>query len=342
MRKINLLHRVAIILFCSLIAIGCKKPVHSSNPTPNNSRLLSFTKITTIALSSSNLPPSTINENYRLYYDNSNRLINITFTSNDSFTIHKSIDFIYSNDTVFKRITNLLNNTIVERDTFIYNSTGQLVTAYTPLLITQFQYYGSLLSTLTVSGVNDSGTTISAVSNYTSDDADFLAHTYDGNLTAKLPANRLAPFRTKWYPYAATILNQVYFSPAYVPHHIVGYTDVLTNYNEAPVLFTSVDTNAVTDTCYFPGALFRKESYHFYTEMANRVGDYMQLQSLIMYGYNIYQNKHLVESISSTGRHANISYDIDAYNTITQTKVTVVDSVLDKYYYNYSMQYETY
>lgn len=341
MRKKYLLHLAATTLIISAIGTSCKKPVHSYNPTPNNVRLQSYTKITSIQLSSSNLPPSTINENYRFYYDAGNRLNRIIFTSNDSFNIHKSIDFTYSHDTVFKTTVNVLTKDTTEIDTLVYNSQGQLTSAFTPALTSEYQYFGKLLATFTKTARNDSGTSISAASTYTSDNGDFLAHLYDGNLKVTLPSGRKAPFRIHWFPYLTTINNIVFYSGTPVPHHTTGYTDVYTNYNESPVYFTSEDTTGAKDSLLYPGSLWRKETYHFYTEQANRPGDYLQLQSFTMYGYNVYQNSHLVESISSQNRHANISYKFDAYNNITQTSVVVVDSVLNKYTYTYDLQYET-
>lgn len=341
MRKIHLLHLAIIALSCTFIGTSCKKPLHSSNPIPNNIRLQAYTRITQITTTASPGTVSTISENYRFYYDAANRVSGIIFTSNDSFNIHKKIDFKYMSDSVYKTTTDILTNSIVERDTFIYNSQGQLTTAYMPGVMTQFQYYGKLLAGYTMTAHNDSGTTISASHSYTSDNGDFLAHLYDGNLVATLRSNRTSPFQSAWTPFK--YLNpkvRLYLTPTL--HTPSGYSDNLANYDDGPVKLTTIDNYGYTDTLEFPGELWRKESYHFYTEMANRTGDYLQIQSFTNYGYNIYQNNHLVEEISSANRHANISYDIDAYNKITQTKVSVLDSALNKFDYLYKYDYETY
>ena len=345
MRIKYLIYLATIVVICTYIGTSCKKPVHSSNPTPNNSRLLSYTKITTItnSLGGSLITPSTVNENYRFYYDDLNRVNRIIFTSNDSFQKQLSSVFTYASDSVFKAVTNVMTNSIIERDTFIYNSLKQLTTAYTPHLITSFQYYGKLLATYSMTSHSDSGILMSTTSTYTSVNGDLLAHNYDGTLTATLPSRRYTPFSTAWYPgFYRHYVDTFVVTGTGVPHTGTGYTDVYTNYNEAPIMLTSNDYYNKKDTGNFPGALWRKESYHFYTEMPNRIGDYLTIQSFTKYGYNVYQNSHLVEEIISVNRHANISYNIDAYNNITQANVVTLDSVLNKYSDVYNFQYETF
>jgi len=331
MKKIYLLHLVAIVLICSFIGTSCKKPSHSNNPIPNNSRLSSYSRITTTT--ATNGIATVLSENFSFYYDPTNRVIKMTYTNNDGLVArNENTVYDYTHDTVIKTVTNILNNSLIEKDTLVYNSQGQLATAFTPNLTTTFQYYGKLLASYTIIGRNNKGTTVKAVTTYTSVNGDLLKHDYDGNLVANLSTNRKGPYDIKWIMYNGTITTQ----------NTSSATTTLANYNESPVVFASVDYNGVIDNIAFPGELWRKESYHFYTEMANRPGDYMWIQSFTQYGSNVYQNAHLVESISSMNRHANIDYSIDAFSHITQARVVTIDSVLNKYNYVYDYQYEVY
>ena len=333
MRRISLLYVAGIVLIGSLAGTSCKKPVHSNNPQPNNSRLLSYNKIT-VTVPSSNAATKTVTESYSFFYNDKNRVSRIIYTGNDVQRKHESIVFTYIGDTVLKETTNVLTNTLMERDTMVYNSAGQLTTVFTPGFTTTFQYYGKLLAITTLTARGSSGVTVSMNTSYTSVDGDLLAHAFDGRLTATMPSNRKPPFQTVWIPYV--------LGSAPASHSAAGNTDVYTDYKEDPILFTSKDYNDITDTAFFPGSLWRKESYHFYTEMADRTGDYLQIQSFTNYGYNVYQNKHLVESISSLNRHANITYDIDAFSLIKQASIVTLDSVLNKYTTTYDYQYEVY
>ena len=83
-------------------------------------------------------------------------------------------------------------------------------------------------------------------------------------------------------------------------------------------------------------------SFQYFKTMNNRIGDYLQLRSFLVYGVNIYQNSHLLNQTTSSGYINNITYLIDADSKITQTNATVSDSVGDVYYYTYNLAYETY
>ena len=61
-----------------------------------------------------------------------------------------------------------------------------------------------------------------------------------------------------------------------------------------------------------------------------------------MYGNNIYRNSHLVESMTARNKSAYITYDIDAFSKIIQTKYSVTDSVLNNRTAIYDIQYETF
>lgn len=334
MRKSFLLYVAAVMLVFSFIGTSCKKMIHSGAPTPNNERMVAYTKITTIKLNTP-IPraASTISENYRFYYDEVNRVTRMTYTGNDSFEIHKSITFTYKGDTIIKKTVNILNNVIVENDTFVMNSAGQITTAFTPNMVNTFDYFGKLLTRNGRTGSSYRNITITDFSTYTSVNGDFLKHTHDGNM--KITLNGLTlPLKVMKilsYPNIDTQFMYQYNSNDYSKANTYRQTYVYVK-----------DTVDNADSFMYPGQSFVNEGYHFYTEQANRTGDYLQLQSFTMYGKNIFQNSHLVESITSSNRNASIAYTIDAFNKITQTRVEEVDSVLNKYTTVYDIQYETY
>ena len=82
--------------------------------------------------------------------------------------------------------------------------------------------------------------------------------------------------------------------------------------------------------------------YEYYKTMGDRIGDYLQLHSFLVYGQNIFQNSHLVNQTVSAGYTTNINYLIDADSKITQTNATVTDSVGNVYNYTYNLTYENY
>jgi hypothetical protein len=332
----------ALILLFAITGTSCKKKIHSNAPTPNNVRMVGYTKITTIKMT---VPvagvPSTINENYRFYYDEQNRVSRVIYTGNDSFEIHKTITFKYSGDTIYKTILNVLNNSFVEKDTFVTNSEGLIVSSFTPNLIDRYEYYGQLLARTIRTATSYRHINMTAQTTYTSVNGDFLKNYYDGVLTTDF--NNLR-----------TPLDGIYeqvVSPTKVNTTVLNnynsMTHTMNGYNYSPIFLYVIDTTYDSsprreDSLVYPGSEWVNESYHFWTEDANRTGDYLQLLSFTMFGNNIYRNKHLVESISSRNKNAYITYAIDASSKITQTKVVLVDSLLNNYTSVFDIQYETY
>ncbi len=334
MKKSFLLYVVALLLVGSYIGTSCKKIIHSNAPVPNNVRMLSYTKITSIKMTVPvNGMPATINENFRFYYDEGNRVSKIVYTGNDSFEIHKNITFEYRGDSIFKTTTNILTNIIVERDTFILNSSGLLVTAYTPYMKNTYEYYGKLLARNTRMGTSYSRITMTDNSTYTSVNGDFLKHNFDGKLKIDFTdvTTPINVVKLLTYPKVTdTVFKNNYDALTYTQDY--GYNPMYVYLNDG--------TN-VKDSLEYPGLFWVNEGYHFYTEDANRTGDYMQLESFTFYGVNIFQNSHLVESITARNRNAAITYDIDAYSKITRTKVVILDSVLNNFTSVYDIQNET-
>ena len=87
MKKLSLYFTALALTLC-MVYSSCKKTTHDTNPTPKNSRLLSFTKTTSHqALVVGNLTYSfgpTVLETYTFSYDNSGRVSKIIYTTNDT------------------------------------------------------------------------------------------------------------------------------------------------------------------------------------------------------------------------------------------------------------------
>ncbi|MBX2907303.1 MAG: hypothetical protein KF744_14760 [Taibaiella sp.] len=337
MQKRILSYVATFLMLAAIVGMAaCKKRIHSNAPTPNNLRMLSYNKITKIEMTAplGNMP-STITESYRFYYDDKNRVSQIVYTGNDSNEIFKKIDFSYFNDTVYKKTTDILTSIITEVDTFYLNSDGMVRKALTPNQITDYRYQGKLLYRVERAGTSYSYITTTDFSTYTSVDGDFLRHYSDDKLYITLSSGFDTPMHFKVV--SLPVKNPV--TDTMDKPHFLDYSYVW-KYNYNPTYIWVRDTNDVRDSLLYPGQTFMDESYHFYTENANRPGDWMWLESFTFFGSNIYQNKHLVESISSRTKNAAISYIYDSDSKITQTRVVLQDSVLNKYTMTYDIQYE--
>jgi hypothetical protein len=276
-------------------------------------------------------------ETYTFSYDASNRLSQVLYTTNDSATVKTSLSsvgtravFSYSNDSIYKVTSVLRTGAFIDSNIYIKNREGQIITAYLPNHVIQFEYYGKLLSKRTDKYFHNA-TSIGATKNYTSDNADFLAWTFDGNLTANFPHADTAPFTVDWVTALAT-----------TTHTATTYSDVFTGYNKLPITMNFKDAFGHTDTVSFPGGIRSTESYGVFPDKFNRPGDYMYIESFITFGVDIYQQAHLMKSITNTGFTTNVTYEIDADSKITTTNVHTRDSLSHNVISNYRFQYETY
>ena len=351
MKKLLLLNLVVAIVVVSVLYTACKKPTHPYHPTPSNNRIMSYTKFSTTSLGG--LP---VNESYTFFYDAQKRLSQILYTSNDTFKIsdnvaNLSITFTYSNDTIYKVYTAVNTAVVVERDTFLQNSFGQITSAYVPGNFYTYNYFGNLISGITKS-VYDSGTIISATSTFTSDNGDLLIQSYNGTLSAVFPDSGLSFYLIAHDTALTPPLNVTWtdFHPlgtvTTTTHIAGGYSDILTGYTTGdPVMIQAIDNYGVIayDTCIWPGGTFPKESYYVYPDLQNRTGDYLQIESFTQYGANLYQNAHLSrEIIDQNGPTTTINYTIDADSKITQTYVVKTDAQKNTYTTVYKLQYETF
>lgn len=330
--------RLSTLACMAMIACAsCKKTIHSNEPTPGNVRLLSYSKITTINTNVPVvLPARIVTESFRFYYDKDNRVSQIIHTGNDPNVINQRIDFGYDQDKVYRSVTDVVTSMVVERDTIIKNSLGQVVTAYMPGIggsgmKYSFEYHGKLLSRVNREATNWHTITMSAGAIYTSVNGDLLKQNADGTLKVAF-SNVTTPLDMSWNQNFEVINNVPGYSSS---------TYTATPYAKNAYVFIKDAANDTSSLTY-PAWSWTNESYHFYTEDANRTGDYLQLESMILYGQNIYCNEHLVESISAADKNAYITYRMDADSKIVQASVKTSDKLLNTTDAVYDVQYEQY
>jgi hypothetical protein len=333
---------ICAVAFLAVSAIlpSCKKTEHETHPTPNNVRITGYTLIDSVYIAGTN-STYTVNDNYRFYYDESKRVSKIIYTTIALNKPNTQMMFTYKGDTIYKTTYSIGTQNILERDTFLLNSQGQIKTAYTPGTYGttyNYEYFNGLLSK-EETAARDSFGSVAGLTTYTSIDGDLLKHYHDGNVTAKfdqLVNNTSFSYKLDsvlWYTSNLMLLM--------VHTHVNSFTDVLNNYQGQPLVVVGKDVWGNKDTLRFPG-IWYNQSYEFYTEAGkqNRPGDWMQLQSFTYFGKNIYENKHLVRKISTPGRISTVTYNIDADSKIKQTFVTVKDSALNLHNMKYDIQYE--
>lgn len=323
-RIISLLLTVVTLV---IISLSCKKTQHTTNPTPDNYRLLSFTKAV------NGVYP---NDNYRFYYDSRNRISEILYTTNNEpivmgVGLGKRAVFSYSNDTIYKVISDVQTKVDVEKDTFIRNTSNQIITAYMPGRYINFEYYGKLLVRVT-ENYYSGDVAIGASKIFKSNNGDFLSQEFDGNLTATFASVFTPPITVEWITATAT-----------TTHTATSNTDVLTGYKGEPVTVKAADEFSHTGTNAFAGGVYATETYGVFPDKALRPGDYRQLQSIFTFGVNIYEGAHLTKSISNPLFRTDITYEIDADSKITSlTAITKNVVAKDTTSEVYKVMYETF
>ncbi len=370
MKKLFLLYPfVVIIALVAMFYTSCKKPHHSLAPTPNNIRLMSYTAITKVNSVAPLAVADTFSDNYTFVYDAYNRVSKITYTSSNPSLVgagvymgspidlnRELISFYYGNDTVIKTIAYVTGAPVFEIDTLLVpQSTGLISTIFSPHLINTFQYYGKLMAYENDEYYNNyhglGATTVSDTRTFNSDNGNFLNYSFNGTLTATFPTTMtFSPYamRDYWiqtpnFPYLQDIIdvNAVPQLNGTVHNPLTSYTDQL-NYTTSgiPLIIFAKDT--ANDTCFvdFPGTIWPNQTYTFYDNLYNRPGDYLQLNSFTLWGNNLYQNASLVKSISNSGYITNVTYNIDAFNKITQLTAITVDSLANTKTVTYNLQYE--
>ncbi len=360
MKKIFLLLFAAVSLSFFFICNSCKKTQHPTNPTPANYRILSYTKATM------GVYPS---DNYRFYYDGRNRVSEILFSNNDSngikvgAPISKRSVFYYTNDTIIKITTNVVNKKVLETDTFITNSSGQIITTFMAGHNNNYQYYGKLLARVSDT-FKSYGMSLASARTYTSDNADLLSLNFDGILYATFPDSGLnpnpsifdtdtiltPPLTALWNLYGTTVTTTTHNNiPLITPSAGLPYfQDKLTGYDiQYPMTITANDINGtiIKGSCTYPGGSYKNVFFGVYPDKNNRPGDFWQLGSFTTYGINLYQNAHLIKTISIPLHGTHVNYTIDGDSKITTAIVTYNDTVNNHYSQIievYNLQYETF
>ncbi len=341
MKNIFLQRFAAIIIATVLIGSSCKKIVHPTKPTPGNYRLLSYSVNRTPGITQ---PITT--DNYRFFYDGSNRVTQIIYSTNDSNNKwgNQNIYFTYSNDSIFKVYKSAVDPSLVfQYDTFVRNSQGLITTAITAGAVNNFTYYGRLLAkhSQTNRDTNYLGVfTGVAIKNeivYTSNNSDFLRAYNDKKLTATF-TGLTAPYDIVW-DYYGTL-----GAPAAAVTHtgISGNSDVFNGYAGGAVTVYVKDGLNNFDTGSYSGGNSYALDFGVWPDQLNRIGDFLQIGSFTMYGTNIYQNTHIIKSVYSPVDSTNVTYAIDAESKITQFTAKVKSILNAKVDYVYNFQYETY
>jgi len=199
-------------------------------------------------------------ENYRLKYDNANRVAEIYYTTNDPLHFNQLSTFRYANDTIYDTIK-LFNNAVIEIDTFVTDNRGYITTTYIQGVKTDYSYYVNLLTRVDYSPYDYS-----------------ILTSYNGNITQVIPSS------------------------------------------------LQVAT----------------EKYSYYTDMENRIGDYLQLGSVLRYGTNLYNNRCLVDSLWQLYTDTKVDYTIDADKKIIHTKARITDTSRAVIMKDFDLQYETF
>jgi len=320
---------------------------------------MGYTKVTTQGVVfPSFVATPVVTENYRFVYDGNNRVSQIFFTSNDQAKVLSgiadlSIKFYYSSDSIYKTTTDLRTSTVKERDTFLVNLQGQVVTALFPWEVHKFTYYGKLLATESVT-FRDTGTLVTANLIYTSNNGDLLYRLFDGNLYATFPDSGIRSYIPPTDTFRDTILSlplHVVWSTyltngtvTFTDHMGVGsYSDVLSGYSQNMVSVDAVDDNFVrVRTVFFPAGYTAKQQYEIYDFLDERPGDYLQLESFTTYGINLYQQKHMMHAVTNEFTATKVAYSIDADSKVTNTNVVIKDSLTkNTTSIAYKLQYET-
>src|ERR1043165_8581704 len=151
MKRSSTLYIIIALPFLAMMYFSCKKEYHSTNPTPKNFRLLSYTKVTSQSIIFPVTATPVISDNWRFVYRGDQKVAQIFFTTNDSNKLkhgmgNLSIKFTYIADTIYKTSTDLNTGTVKERDTFLINAAGQITNAFFPNEVRTYQYYGILLA----------------------------------------------------------------------------------------------------------------------------------------------------------------------------------------------------
>ncbi len=337
MKKSCSLYFAVALAGASFVYSSCKKIVHATNTTPANVRMMGMTKTTTntIAVAIPGYSPAAQEvESYSFSYDANNRLSQVLYSNNlptdvVGGTANQIITFTYGGDTIYKTITAVQTTIGIEKDTFIVNGAGQIVTTYMPGVIRNYQYYGKLITGIseTYYGVPNSGVPTSPLgpygvalttnSTFTSNNGDLLAQQHAATIDASFISAVIPPLLIKWIFLAGTV-DTVTHSP------IKASTDVITDNTIYPVVVYAADSFGNYVWGYYPGN-FGTDNYHVYDLLTDRPGDYLQIESFILYGVNLYQTNHLIKSIANNRYTTTAAYTIDGDSKITEADVNILD-----------------
>ena len=123
-----------------VLVVSCSK-THDTHPTPTNTRLYS------VELLTHTNGGRVYDEKYTCFYDSQNRLSKLIFSSSDTSIINNEVFFTYNDiiNKIYKTTYRVNDSTLLEVDSFLYNSSKQIVQEWTPIGKSLFSYNGKLL-----------------------------------------------------------------------------------------------------------------------------------------------------------------------------------------------------
>ena len=337
MKKGYSLYLAVALAGLSFFYSSCRKIVHPTNTTPVNARLMGLTKTTTntvvVAIPGYTFVPQ-ITESYSFSYDANNRLSQVLYSNNNPTDVtgnvaNQTMTYTYSSDTIYKTITTVHVPTLLEKDTFIVNAAGQVVTTYMPGVIRNYQYYGKLItgisetyygstnSIIPVSPLGPFGVSLTTSSTFTSDNGDLLQQQHAATISASFNSAVIPPLLIKWIFLSGTV-DTVTHSP------INASTDQITDNTVYPVAVYAADSFGNYVWGYYPGN-YGTDNYKVYDLLADRPGDFLQIESFITYGVNLYQTLHMIKSITNNRYTTTVTYTIDGDSKVTETDVNTLD-----------------
>jgi hypothetical protein len=346
MKKGLSLSIVAALVSMVCVYSSCSKSGGSTNPTPVNNQLSGMNKV--ISYPATTLGAGvTYTESYSFSYDGNGRISQILYSSNDPALVsinigNQSIIFTYNADTIFRVATAVHVPIPVEHDTFILNAAGQITQAFMyndvnhARTVYNNQYFGKLLATQSQTyGENnalDSNVTFTTSGTFTSNSGDITQFIPSPTLTANF-YHVTTPLTVNWEYFTSATAT------ATSTQNVSSASATFTDNTYYPVTVLATDGIGDVALGVYPGSYNGTTDYTVYNLQNNRTGDYLQIESFIKFGVNIYQNTHLVKTIINKIDSTSVAYTIDGQSKITETNLKLWDYLKGDYNISYQFTY---
>ena len=141
-----------------------------------------------------------------------------------------------------------------------------------------------------------------------------------------------------------------HITKTYIQGQVVNYTyynDLLTRIDTPGALGGPTYDNYTSYNGNFTSSVSSRGpssngTFTYYTDLNNRIGDYLYLVSMCRYSMNLYQNRSLINTIVVPGGTTTVTYNIDANQKITRTTAIFADTSGKNRTEVADLQYETY